>query len=456
MGGRFQRWADRLAKQRLDHLEPPGPKGQPPPSWELIRFLRDLGVALSGSGAATGRIVATLRSLAEAYNAPGVDFFIFPTGVFVRIADPDGTLRTDFAATPSDPLRLYQIDALYRLIGEVAETRMAPAEGRRRLEVILKERPRHGLWTVAVGAMLLAIGLGLTRNPPWEALAGYAILGAVNGVLQMLATRFGVLSLALPVVAGAVSTVIAFSLPDSLTGGDPVRLLIPSLIIFLPGAALTIGAIELSTGSMVAGAARLMYAFNLLFLLAFGILVGTELVDVTYVDSTSSTLGAWSAWVGVAIVGVGYAINQHAPTRTLGWVLVVLYGVWIALNAGEAMGSALLGAFLAGLALTPLSYLAQSRPSGPPAQVTFLPAFWLIVPGVLGLTGVSELITGSTEAATGITDLVTALLTVVAIALGILVGSGFTQANDALSPARAIPPEPAAHPEPPPRTPEPS
>ncbi|THV23462.1 threonine/serine ThrE exporter family protein [Glycomyces paridis] len=442
MGGAFdrlQRFADRVSKRRLDHLEPPGSMGPPPPSWELIGFLRDLGVSLSGSGAATGRIVATLHSLTAAYNAEGVDFFIFPTGVFVRIADEDGSLRTDFAATPSDPLRLYQVDALYRLIKDVAATRMAPAEGRRRLEAILRERPQHGVWTTVAGALLLSLGLGLTRNPPWEALAGYALLGAVNGVLQAVAYRFRVLSLALPVVAGALSTVIAFSLPNAMTGGDPVALLIPSLIVFLPGAALTIGTIELATGSMVAGAARLMYAFNLLFLLAFGILVGTEMVDVTYGGHADAPLGAWAAWAGVAIVGCGYALNQHAPARTLGWVLVVLYGVWIALNLGQSLGSALMGAFLAGLVLTPLSNLAQARPSGPPAQVTFLPAFWLIVPGVLGLTGVSELIVGDTTVSSGIADLVTALLTVVAIALGILVGSGFTRGSDALSPASALP-----------------
>jgi hypothetical protein len=43
-------------------------------------------------------------------------------------------------------------------------------------------------------------------------------------------------------------------------------------------------------------------------------------------------------------------------------------------------------------AATPVAYLVERRPSAPPALVSFLPAFWLLVPGALGLIGVTEYI----------------------------------------------------------------
>jgi Putative threonine/serine exporter len=51
--------------------------------------------------------------------------------------------------------------------------------------------------------------------------------------------------------------------------------------------------------------------------------------------------------------------------------------------------------------------------------VSFTPAFWLLVPGALGLVGVAALLNGDS---TGTTTLITTVETMVAIALGVLVG----------------------------------
>jgi uncharacterized membrane protein YjjB (DUF3815 family) len=59
-------------------------------------------------------------------------------------------------------------------------------------------------------------------------------------------------------------------------------------------------------------------------------------------------------------------------------------------------------------------------PGGPPSQVTFLPAFWLLVPGALGLIGVAEVV--GNPAAAEVEDLVKPLGAIVSIALGVLCG----------------------------------
>ena len=57
--------------------------------------------------------------------------------------------------------------------------------------------------------------------------------------------------------------------------------------------------------------------------------------------------------------------------------------------------------------------------------VTFLPAFWLLVPGALGLQGVTQIF--GADAASGLGDFLNALLTIVAIAVGVLVGAGLSE-----------------------------
>jgi uncharacterized membrane protein YjjB (DUF3815 family) len=103
-------------------------------------------------------------------------------------------------------------------------------------------------------------------------------------------------------------------------------------------------------------------------------------------------------------------------------VLYVAYAVQAL--SGLLVGS--LGAsFLAGAVVLPVAYLVQFRRSGPPVMVTFLPAFWLLVPGALGLQGVTEIV--SAGSAAGLGDFLNALLSIVAIAVGVLVGAGVSE-----------------------------
>jgi len=60
---------------------------------------------------------------------------------------------------------------------------------------------------------------------------------------------------------------------------------------------------------------------------------------------------------------------------------------------------------------------------GPPATVTFLPAFWLLVPGSLGLQSVTRMLG---DRAAGFEGLVGVVFAMASIALGTLVGvSGY-------------------------------
>lgn len=116
---------------------------------------------------------------------------------------------------------------------------------------------------------------------------------------------------------------------------------------------------------------------------------------------------------------------SSAPERTLAWLLLVLYATYgVQVLTGRFVGP--LGASMAAAAMAlPVCYAIQSRRSGPPVPVTFLPAFWLLVPGALGLSGVAQLV--GADAAAGLGDFLNALVTIVAIAVGLLVGAGLSE-----------------------------
>ena len=72
------------------------------------------------------------------------------------------------------------------------------------------------------------------------------------------------------------------------------------------------------------------------------------------------------------------------------------------------------------LVVTPVTALAAMQPTGPAARVSFIPAFWLLVPGALGLVGVADLLGGDPG---GPNPRAATIGTMVAIALGVLAGS---------------------------------
>jgi uncharacterized membrane protein YjjB (DUF3815 family) len=78
-----------------------------------------------------------------------------------------------------------------------------------------------------------------------------------------------------------------------------------------------------------------------------------------------------------------------------------------------------MSAFIGALLMTPVAMFAATRPSGPPALVGFLPGFWLLVPGALGLVGVTSVLGNGAQA---LNTVVTAGTTMVAISLGVLAG----------------------------------
>ena len=98
----------------------------------------------------------------------------------------------------------------------------------------------------------------------------------------------------------------------------------------------------------------------------------------------------------------------------------MLYIAYAAQVIGDIFLGGVLSAFVGALVVTPVTALVARQPSGPAALVSFVPAFWLLVPGALGLVGVANVLGGD---GSGVNSLIATIATMVAIALGVLAGS---------------------------------
>jgi uncharacterized membrane protein YjjB (DUF3815 family) len=253
-----------------------------------------------------------------------------------------------------------------------------------------------------------------------------AVLGAGVG-LAVIATA-NLRSTLQPLVTVGVAfvcAVVVFLVARS--GLDLVAFpaVIAPLVVLLPGVLLTTGVVELATGQMMSGAGRLAAGFMRLLLLAGGIVAGATLVGVPNITTSEGQygLGPVAPWIAVAFFGVAVVVNRGGHIRFIPWILLVLYVAYSAQVIGGLFFSGTVAAFIGACAMTPVAILVSRFANAPASSVSFLPGFWLLVPGALGLVGVTAVLEGGSN---GLNTLALTVATMVAIALGILTGSAFS------------------------------
>jgi uncharacterized membrane protein YjjP (DUF1212 family)/uncharacterized membrane protein YjjB (DUF3815 family) len=389
----------------------------------LLEFLYRLGQAYLACGEQTAKVELLLRRTATAYGMRNARVVAFPTAVFISLHDSNGE-RVTLAQCETNLLRLDQMADFYAL-GDLAQKgRLDLREGLERLAAIRRQKPRFGKLGFVLGHAILTVGLSLVLMPTITNTAAAVILGLMVGFLKLSSRGTTVTSVPLPVTSAAMVSALVFLAIRYGLAVDPVHAIIPPLVTFLPGAMLTLGMVELAYGDMVSGSSRLIAGLVQLVLLAFGLGIGAGLVGYSPEDLLHSAAhyskSPFAAWVGVLVFGLGVYLHFSAPRNSLQWLILVLLLAFGAQRLATIFIGSNISGFFGTLVATPLAYLIQLRFKGPPAAVTFLPSFWLLVPGALGLLSVTQMMS---DRSAGLEGIVTVLFVIASVALGTLVGA---------------------------------
>jgi uncharacterized membrane protein YjjP (DUF1212 family) len=385
-----------------------------------------LGQAQLACGEQTAQVELLLRRIASAYGMRRSRVVAFPTAVFISLHDGQQE-RVTLAEGPTQRLRLDQMADVYTLTQLAEQAAIVPADGIRRLSEILRTEARFGALGVVLGHAILTLGLAMVLRPSLLNLAVAVALGAMVGGLKLVNRERSLLAVPTPVLAAAMVSIVVFLLLKNGVPVDPAYVLVPPLVSFLPGAMLSLGMVELAYGDQVSGSSRLIAGFVQLVLLAFGFVAGAILVGYTpedLVEAARQTAplpwGVWGPWLAVLVFGVGVFVHFSAPRDSFPWILLVLLAAFASQQLATRLFGSELSGFFGMMVAMPLAYFVQTYFRGPPAMVTFLPSFWLVVPGSLGLRSVTHLLS---DQAAGLEGLVTVLFAMTAIALGTLVGA---------------------------------
>ena len=398
------------------------PRTATEPATDVLVLLASAGEALIDSGFDVDDVDADLEEIAKAYGMADTEIIAMPTALLVS-SGTGGRLRTMAVTSGRHRLRLHQIEELDDVVRAARTGRIDPRSAHDQIAAIRTRPAPFGPTMQVVGQVLATVGLVVLLGSSWLGIVVAAGLGGLVGALLLTGSRVPPRFQVLLTVAASFSvSLVVFLLSRTGPDFDVAPSLIAPLVTLLPGALLTTAVIELSTGQMISGAGRLAAGAAQLVLLGLGILAAAALVGVPAFDLTATkpALGAVGPWLAVGVFGIGIVMNLCARPSSLGWILLVLYVAYGGQVLGGLFFGGVLSAFVGAAAMTPVADLVARQRTGPPAIVSFTPAFWLLVPGALGLVGVAALLHGDS---TGTTTLITTVETmVVAIALGVLVG----------------------------------
>lgn len=388
----------------------------------LLDCLRKIGRGLIATGSSVGVIENTLTDIAKTYGMT-CEIAALPNIILIKLGESSQGF-IDITVQRLTSLKLDQISALMQLIDSVRRKLVLPAEAVHRLDDIQARPHRFSPAAIILGFLLSSIGLTLLHQPNPQALAATGLAGIIIGMMVLLFQRRSHYELLLPVIAAAVVSTFMFILAERGVIYGATTLIIPPLAIFLPGAVLTTGMIELASKHILSGSARLMYGLTTLFLLFIGISVGLSLSGTSsaYVyEFDASAFSWWAPLLGTLLFGFGTFLRLSGANSDLFWMLLVLYIAMASQYVGEQFASPYFGAFLGATFMTLAAELIARSPKRTPAQASQMLAFWFLVPGARGLMGVTSIL--GKDFLSALVGLGQMLGLMGAIAVGVLLGT---------------------------------
>lgn len=389
----------------------------------LLRFLARLGQAELAAGNAVALVERDLGQVARRNGQGNTVVFVLPTVLMVQ-SEEGQEHRVHLAPGPyrSGELRFDQMEGVLEIAREARAGRLTPAQGLRKLDAAWQMKHRYGDVGFVLGYLITVIGVSLILRPTWNGLGQVAVLGFICALLLVAVRRQPAWNTVMPVVAPFLLAAVVGLLYRWGVREPALQLLIPPLIIFLPGSMLTVAVVELAFANIVSGATRLVAGSVQLVLLAFGLLGGFRAVsgELPPAAETQARLAPWLAWAGVVLFTLGLHLFKSSRPRSLPWMLATMLMAFLGQQVAGRFLDGASTAFFGAAVMTMAALVIEYRLKGPPALVSIIPAFWLLAPGAFGLASVAGLATAGPGSASGILQL---LFILTAIATGCLIGA---------------------------------
>ncbi len=243
----------------------------------LILALR-AGELMMKNGAEAYRVEDTITRICKACKIPYVEVFATPTGIFLSLDEgsSDSDMHTFIKRIKGSSIDLEKISKINHFSREFASTDLSIDAGLTILKGIASIKP-YPLLLKILGAALVSSFFALIFQGNISDFFCAFIIGACSYVLSVLLDKIDTNLFIRGFCCCAVATLLALILFSSGFGSNLNSVIIGSIMIFLPGVALTNAVRDTLAGDMLSGATKGIEAFIIAISLASGVGVSIKL-----------------------------------------------------------------------------------------------------------------------------------------------------------------------------------
>ncbi|KPN19594.1 threonine/serine ThrE exporter family protein [Luteimonas terrae] len=400
-----------------------------------IAFVVELAEHLHAYGTTAQRLEGAMISVTQRLGLE-CEPWINPTGMVLSFSDPmrppGDSDTTRVIRMPPGDTDLYKLCETDRIAEQVMAGEMDLAEGYAALRALDARQP--GRWGKALQVLafaMVAMGLAGVWRLPWQDIATAGTIGLLIGALD-LATRNGTrLKEAQEALAGMLAGVVAILVSAFVVPLNLNTVIIASLIVMLPGMALTNAINELTSQHLVSGTARFSGAITTVLKLTIGTIIALTLMQLLGVEPQVRALrpqAQWVEWAGLAIAAGAFAILFRAARRDVLLVMAAAAsGFLISRWVGAALGPNI-GLFVAALVTTAAGN-GYARWVNRPGALIRVPGIIMLVPGSNSLRGLMNLVQQQ-DVAAGQEAVLIVMNIVLALIAGLLFGNVLVPARN--------------------------
>ena len=394
---------------------------------ERIAFVVDLAERLHAYGTTVQRLEDAIESVSRRLGLE-CEPWVNPTGMILAFNDPsrptgmsDTTRVVRLGSGDTDLYRLCEADRIAKDV--MAGTMQVPA-GRTALRALMRGVGLRGRVVQVLGFGLASAAVAGLLRLPWLDIGTAGVIGLLIGLLDLAAASRPRLSEASEAIAGIVAGAVATLVASLVAPLNFNTVIIASLIVLLPGMALTNAMNELTSRHLVAGTARFAGAMTTILKLTIGTAIALNLMQMVGLEPVvraSRPQPEWVVWCALVIGAYAFAVLFRAHRRDYPLVmLAAASGYLISRFGGEAVGAPA-GVFLAAFTMTAAGNI-YARWSNRPGALVRLPGIIMLVPGSVALRGVISLVQAQ-DIGAGQDAALAALNTLMALLAGLMFGN---------------------------------
>jgi len=226
---------------------------------ELMEIVMKAGEIMLTSGAEIYRVEETIVRICKSYNIQS-ESFVLPTGIFISIKDSNGVVQTAFKRIKLRTYDLNKIDKINTFSRSLSkdlpdfETALGILSG---IEKSGGYALPARLLSAAAGSYVFTV---LFQGTFYDGIAA-AFIGTMVYLLKDLLSRKGFFQFFELFVAGMAAGFLSISAVTLFPGLNEYKIIIGSVVLLLPGMAITNGIKDALYGDLVASFTRLGEAF---------------------------------------------------------------------------------------------------------------------------------------------------------------------------------------------------